>query len=66
MNAVSRQFEWEADRFALELEDKLGDKEMAGMGGKLGKALIRIACDKFAEEQKKKESEVVLGTIVEC
>jgi len=42
MNAVSRKFEWEADRFALELEDKLGDKEMAGMGEKLGKALIEL------------------------
>ena len=42
MNAVSRKFEWEADRFALELEDKLGDREMAGMGEKLGKALIEL------------------------
>jgi len=42
MNAVSRKFEWEADRFALELEDKLGEKEMAGMGEKLGKALIGL------------------------
>ena len=42
MNAVSRKFEWEADRFAVELEDKLGDKEMAGMGERLGKALIEL------------------------
>ena len=42
MNAVSRQFEWEADLSALELEDKLGDKEMADMGGKLGRAPIEL------------------------
>jgi len=45
VDAVSRQFEWEADRFALELEDNLGDKEIARMREKLGKTIA--ACEKF-------------------
>jgi STE24 endopeptidase len=42
MNAISRKFEWEADRFACELEEKLGEKEMGDMGDRLGTALIEI------------------------
>ncbi|PPR01733.1 hypothetical protein CVT26_013180 [Gymnopilus dilepis] len=42
MNAVSRHFEWEADRFAVELQDKLDDEKMADMGDRLGKALIAL------------------------
>ncbi|PFH48529.1 hypothetical protein AMATHDRAFT_149731 [Amanita thiersii Skay4041] len=40
MNAVSRHFEWEADRFACELQDRLQVAEMNDMGERLGKALI--------------------------
>lgn len=58
LNAVSRRFEWEADRFACELYDKLsvgpkGEKdedkaldpsveEMKDMGDRLGRALITL------------------------
>jgi STE24 endopeptidase len=42
LNAVSRQFEWQADRFAVELQDKLGLKEMKDMGDRLGRALITL------------------------
>lgn len=42
MNAVSRHFEWEADRFAVELQDKLQDEKMSDMGDRLGRALIAI------------------------
>ncbi|XP_006456595.1 hypothetical protein AGABI2DRAFT_188490 [Agaricus bisporus var. bisporus H97] len=42
MNAVSRQFEWEADKFAVELEEKLNEKDMGDMGDRLGKALITL------------------------
>ena len=42
MNAVSRHFEWEADRFAVELQDKLGDEKMNDMGDRLGRALIAL------------------------
>lgn len=42
MNAVSRKFEWEADRFAVELEEKLNEKSMGDMGERLGKALITL------------------------
>ncbi|KAH9475229.1 CAAX prenyl protease 1 [Psilocybe cubensis] len=45
MNAVSRHFEWEADRFAVELEEKLGEVEgkgMGDMGERLGRALIAL------------------------
>jgi STE24 endopeptidase len=42
MNAVSRHFEWEADRFAVELQDKLGDEKMNDMGDRLGRALISL------------------------
>jgi STE24 endopeptidase len=49
MNAVSRKFEFEADRFAVDLEDRVratgGEKEaegMADMGDRLGRALISL------------------------
>jgi len=42
MNAISRHFEWEADRFAVELQDKLGDKNMQDMGDRLGRALVTL------------------------
>ena len=42
MNAVSRRFEYEADRFACELENKLSDAAMGDMGGRLGRALIAL------------------------
>lgn len=45
MNALSRKFEWEADAFACELQDKLGEtdkEEMKDMGERLGKALITL------------------------
>lgn len=51
MNFISRKFEWEADRFACELQDKVavrsGEKEeenaeMADMGEGLSRALITL------------------------
>jgi len=42
MHAVSRHFEWEADRFACELQDKLSDEKMSDMGDRLGRALIAL------------------------
>ena len=49
MNAVSRRFEYEADRFAIELEDRVkatvGEKEaegMSDMGERLGRALTTL------------------------
>ena len=49
MNAVSRKFEFEADKFAVDLEDRVrqsgGEKEaegMADMGDRLGRALISL------------------------
>jgi len=42
MNAISRKFEWEADAFACELQDKLGSEEMKNMGDRLGKAWITL------------------------
>ncbi|KAJ7152959.1 peptidase family M48-domain-containing protein [Mycena filopes] len=42
MHAVSRHFEWEADRFACELQDKLDDEKMSDMGDRLGRALIAL------------------------
>ena len=42
MNAISRNFEWQADRFALELQDKLMDEKMKDMGDRLGRALIAL------------------------
>lgn len=42
LNAISRQFEWQADRFAVELQDRLKVEEMADMGDRLGRALITL------------------------
>lgn len=42
MNGVSRRFEWQADQFACELQDKLGAPEMEDMGDRLGRALITL------------------------
>ncbi|KAJ7640425.1 peptidase family M48-domain-containing protein [Mycena polygramma] len=42
MHAVSRHFEWQADRFACELQDKLADEKMSDMGERLGRALIAL------------------------
>ncbi|KAF9467610.1 peptidase family M48-domain-containing protein [Collybia nuda] len=42
MNAISRHFEWEADRFACELQDKLKAEDMHDMGDRLGRALITL------------------------
>jgi STE24 endopeptidase len=42
MNAVSRRFEWQADRFACELQDKLASDDMKDMGDRLGRALITL------------------------
>jgi len=42
MHAISRHFEWQADQFACELQDKLGDEKMADMGERLGHALIKL------------------------
>ncbi|KAF5320063.1 hypothetical protein D9611_010292 [Ephemerocybe angulata] len=49
MNAVSRKFEFEADRFAVDLEDRVratgGEKAAAGMndmGERLGRALVSL------------------------
>ncbi|KAJ3841940.1 peptidase family M48-domain-containing protein [Lentinula raphanica] len=42
MNAISRHFEWEADRFACELQDQLKEESMKDMGDRLGRALITL------------------------
>ena len=48
MNALSRRFEWQADRFACELADRLGGGEegegkgMDDMGLRLGRALTAL------------------------
>ncbi|KAN0078080.1 Peptidase family M48 domain containing protein [Tylopilus felleus] len=42
LNVVSRRFEWEADRFACELQERLGVPEMHDMGDRLGRALILL------------------------
>jgi STE24 endopeptidase len=42
MNAVSRRFEFEADRFACELQRKLKSEDMKDMGDRLGRALITL------------------------
>ena len=42
INAVSRRFEYEADRFACELQTMLADEKMADMGDRLGRALIAL------------------------
>ena len=42
INAISRKFEWEADRFACELQEKLGEPGMSDMGDRLAKALVTL------------------------
>ncbi|OCH91553.1 hypothetical protein OBBRIDRAFT_774956 [Obba rivulosa] len=42
MNALSRRFEYEADRFACELQTRLGAEEMRDLGERLGRALIAL------------------------
>jgi STE24 endopeptidase len=42
LNAMSRQFEWQADKFAVELQDKLSAEEMKDMGDLLRKSLIKL------------------------
>ncbi|KAG8761085.1 hypothetical protein FRC14_007866 [Serendipita sp. 396] len=48
MHAVSRRFEYEADRFACELHTKHGVPGSEGMGKRLGEALISIMVDNLA------------------
>ena len=42
MNAISRKFEYEADRFACELQEKLETEDAKDLSDRLGKALIAI------------------------
>ncbi|KAI0043051.1 hypothetical protein FA95DRAFT_1499212 [Auriscalpium vulgare] len=42
LNAVSRRFEYQADRFACDLQTQLKDDEMRDMGPRLGRALITL------------------------
>lgn len=42
LNAVSRRFEYQADRFACELRTQLKSDDMADMGARLGRALIAL------------------------
>lgn len=42
MNAVTRRFEFEADRFACELQRRLKSEDMKDMGDRLGNALITL------------------------
>jgi len=42
LNAVSRRFEYQADRFACELQTKLKSEDMNDMGARLGRALIAL------------------------
>ncbi|KAL6303623.1 peptidase family M48-domain-containing protein [Sparassis latifolia] len=42
MNAVSRRFEYQADRFACELQTMLKEQSMSDMGDRLGRALITL------------------------
>jgi len=42
MNAISRHFEYEADKFACELQTKLQSEDMKDMGDRLGRALITL------------------------
>ena len=41
-NFILRRFEWEADQFACELQDRLGDSEMVDMGDRLGPTLVTL------------------------
>jgi STE24 endopeptidase len=42
MNAISRQYEWQADLFACQLQDKLSSPDMKDMGDRLGRALVTL------------------------
>jgi len=42
MNAISRHYEYEADRFAVELQDQLREPSMRDMGERLGRALVAL------------------------
>ena len=42
MNSVSRRFEYQADQFACELQDRLSEKDMEDMGDRLGRALVQL------------------------
>jgi len=42
LNFLSRQFEWEADRFACEIQERLSAPEMRDMGERLSRALITL------------------------
>ncbi len=42
MNAMSRRFEYQADRFTCELKDKLKNEEMADMPVRLSRALVQL------------------------
>ena len=42
MNAVSRTFEYQADRFACELQERLKSADMSNMGDRLGRALVQL------------------------
>ena len=48
VNAVSRRFEFQADRFACQLHSKYGVRNSEGMGKRLGEALISIMVDNRA------------------
>lgn len=42
INAISRSFEYQADRFACELQGMLKAEDMQDMGDRLGRALITL------------------------
>ena len=42
INAISRSFEYQADRFACELQGMLKAEYMQDMGDRLGRALITL------------------------
>lgn len=45
MNAISRRFEWQADQFACDIQEIVGESEgkgMGDMGERLGQALVTL------------------------
>jgi len=42
LNFLSRRFQWEADRFACEIQERLSALEMRDMGERLSWALIML------------------------
>ncbi|KAI0919502.1 hypothetical protein AcV5_001554 [Taiwanofungus camphoratus] len=42
MNAISRRFEYQADRFACQLQNMLKAEDMIDMGDRLGRALVAL------------------------